>query len=134
MMDTNTNFENCLKDPISQENISNLDKQTFSKWHYMNVNEDYTLFSSRCYINRFTFHSTSYLLRHSSNSYSVCFVHKKLEYYGEIIKFCQLDNEIYAFVNCFDEIDSNIIKGKSIYVNFKIECQSLNMRVTVRQM
>ena len=106
MMDINTNFENCLKDPISREKISNLDKQTFSKWHNTNVNEDYILFSSRCYINRFTFHSTSYLLRHSSNSYSVCFVHKKLEYYGEIIKFCQLDNEIYAFLNCFDEIDN----------------------------
>ena len=105
MLDIQKNFKDCLKDPILREKISNKDKQTFFNVHNINVKEEYYLVSSRCYVNRFTLHSTSYLLRQSSNSYCVCFVHQQLEYYGEIIKFCQINNEIYAFVNTFNEID-----------------------------
>jgi hypothetical protein len=97
--------ENSLISPILKVLISDEDKALFLNCMNLTFKDCYFFVSSRCQINSFTFHSTSYLLRQSSDSYTVSYTAGDKGKYGEITKFCEYDQVKYAFINTFKELE-----------------------------
>jgi hypothetical protein len=64
--------------------------------------------STRAIFNSTVYHSINYNQKKNSNSYTVNFLHNKLESFGEISFFMEFEQSIYCFINKF-EMEDNVM-------------------------
>jgi hypothetical protein len=79
---------------LSSEEISMIEAKTKCQYTHANV-------SDRISIKGCVYWSKNYAKKGKSDSYTICFQHKKSQYFGEIIEFLELNNKFYCLVSPF---------------------------------
>ena len=84
---------------LSSSEINLIEKKTKCQFTHANV-------SHRISIKGSVYWSKNYPKRGNSDSFTICFQHKKAQYFGEIIEFLELNNKFYCIVSPFQILNN----------------------------